>query len=66
MSKNFIRERLEILSRIVEINSIIADRLAYMVKNVYIWTPEEFNYHNDLIESLQDERQELIETLQKL
>ena len=66
MSKNFIRERLEILSRIVEINSIIADRLAYMVKNVYIWTPEEFNYHNNIIESLQDERQELIEILQKL
>lgn len=66
MSKNFIRERLEIESRIVEINSIIKNILADMIRNVCIWTIEEFNYHNDIIVSLEDERQELIETLQKL
>ena len=58
------RERLE--RRIVEINCIIMNRLAEMIRNVCIWTTEEFNYHNDIIVNLENERQELEETLQKL
>ena len=66
MSRNFTRERLEIKSRMVEIDSIMMDRLEEMIQNVCIWTTEEFNYHDDMIENLENEWQELKETLQKL
>ena len=39
MSRNFMRERLE--RRIVEINCIIADRLADAIENMCHWTTEE-------------------------
>ena len=64
MSRNFMRERLE--RRIVEINYIITDRLLDALENVLNWTTEEFNNNEDLIKSLENERQELEETLQKL
>lgn len=57
MSRNFMRERLE--RRIVEINCIIADRLADAIENMCRWTTEEIKNNNDLIESLQDERRDL-------
>ena len=58
MSENFMRERLE--RRIVEINQTIANRFADAIKNMCDWTVEEIKNNNDLIESLQDERLELI------
>ena len=57
MSRNFMRERLE--RRIVEINCIIADRLADAIENMCHWTTEEIKNNNELIESLQDERRDL-------
>ena len=57
MSRNFMRERLE--RRRVEINCIIADRLADAIENMCHWTTEEIKNNNELIESLQDERRDL-------